>query len=99
MVVKLSGNEQEFRIHRPSARSVFLVGDFNGWNQTDLPMKRHTNGDWILRLALSDGVYQFRYLVDGQWYTDYVAFGIERCPFGVNSVWVVNNTEFSGFPA
>ncbi|UCD28538.1 MAG: hypothetical protein JSV03_15890, partial [Planctomycetota bacterium] len=34
-----------------------VVGDFNGWNQTDLPMKRQGNGDWVLRLVLSDGVY------------------------------------------
>ena len=99
MVIRLGSNEQEFRLHRPSAQCVYLVGDFNGWHPTSLPMTREGRGDWVCRLHLPDGVYQFRYLVDGEWFTDFAAFGIEHCPFGHNSVWIVGNTELCGIPA
>ena len=36
---------------------------------------------------------QFRYLGDGQWYTDYAAFGLEYGPFGMNSVVKVEPAE------
>lgn len=36
-----------FRVWAPHARSVALVGDFNGWNSTALPLSRVTdNGIW-----------------------------------------------------
>ena len=37
----------------PAAKSVCLVGDFNGWDPTSLPMKRRTDGWWFLEVALS----------------------------------------------
>ena len=54
------------------AESVSLVGDFNGWNEQDLEMKRLKTGDFTATLELvPDSEYQFRYLVDGQrWEND-----------------------------
>jgi 1,4-alpha-glucan branching enzyme len=66
-----------FTLIRPLAHRVYLVGDFNGWSQT-IQMQRNPQGLWEATLALQPGMYRFRYHADGQWLTDYAAFGIER---------------------
>ena len=76
----------EFRFFRPHAHHVFIVGDFNGWRGDDWPM-HNENGTWIARAKLPPGSYQFRYLVDGQWFTDYAANGVQHNGFGaMNSI-------------
>lgn len=57
-------------------RSVHLVGDFNGWDETAMPMKRKDRGDtWRVQLELEKGrEFQFRYLVDQtSWHNDWHA--------------------------
>lgn len=79
----------EFRFFRPHARHVTIAGDFNQWNQTCLPMTKGPDGWWRHELELAPGCYQFRYLGDGEWYTDHAAFGVEHGPFGLNAVVMV----------
>lgn len=56
------------------ADRVALVGDFNGWDPESLPFHQDRDGCWRLRLALPVGQhYQFLYLVDGEWCSDYCA--------------------------
>jgi 1,4-alpha-glucan branching enzyme len=57
-----------------TAKEVFLVGDFNDWNQSATPLKKAKNV-WKTTLELEQGQeYQFRYLVDGaEWYNDEAA--------------------------
>ena len=38
--------QQEFRLHRPDAQSVGLVGEFNGWKSQ--PMARGKDGSWTI---------------------------------------------------
>lgn len=76
----------EFRFFRPAAACVFLSGDFNQWRSDQLKMVRQDNGYWVLRLPLPAGDYKFRYLADGQWYTDFAAFGVEPGRFGLDSL-------------
>jgi 1,4-alpha-glucan branching enzyme len=85
-MVTVTENTVEFRFFRPNARMVFVVGDFNQWREDALPMSRKANGYWFARLRLRDGEFRFRYLADGQWFTDYGAFGVEEGPMGTNSV-------------
>lgn len=72
------------------ADQVYLVGDFNGWNETSHPMKcNRDDGMWYLTLELDHGRrYQFRYLVDGrEWHNDWKADDYVPNPFGgTNSV-------------
>jgi 1,4-alpha-glucan branching enzyme len=89
MVTLQRGSQAEFHFFRPQARHVFLVGDFNGWSRTLTPMKRSPSGEWTYATRLPRGVYQFKYLADGEWFLDYAAFGLEQGPFGWNSVLVV----------
>lgn len=86
MVTPKGDGTLEFRFFRPHARRVVLLGDFNGWNRSGPPMTKQTDGNWQSHLRLAPGVYQFRYLADGQWYVDHAAFGIQHGPFGPNSV-------------
>jgi 1,4-alpha-glucan branching enzyme len=62
----------------PQARTVTLVGDFNGWNPTANPMLRQPDGAWLLQVSLHHGHHQYRFLVDGQPVLDPKAQGIAR---------------------
>ena len=83
------------RFELPSAiwaDSVFLVGDFNDWDETATPMTRsRTDGTWSVTLQLKRGKeHQFRYLVHGhEWHNDWRADKYMANPFGgTNSVLV-----------
>jgi 1,4-alpha-glucan branching enzyme len=53
------------------AHSVYLVGDFNGWNRAALPFDRRAES-WAITLDLDKGrEYRYRYLLDGfEWCND-----------------------------
>ena len=88
-MVNVSGQWVEFRFFRPGAKRVHLAGEFNGWKDKELPMMRCDDGYWQARLRLPAGEFRFRYCADGQWYTDYAAFGVEPGEFGLDSVLLV----------
>lgn len=85
-MVTVKGNTAEFTFYRPQAQKVTVVGDFNHWAEAACPMGRTSDGYWKARIRLQPGSYHFRYYADGQWYTDYAAFGIEYGRFGPNAV-------------
>lgn len=63
------------------ADQVFLVGDFNQWNEMAIPFQQDRNGVWRAAVDLPVGQrFQFRYLVDGSWRTDYHADGYVESP-------------------
>ncbi len=41
-----------YREWAPSARSLHLIGDFNGWNRQSHPLTRDSDGVWEIRLPL-----------------------------------------------
>jgi len=86
MVTRLHNGGIEFRFYRPAARDVTVVGDFNGWHQTSLPMTRTPDGWWRCQVRIAPGCYHFRYLSDGEWFMDYAAFGLDYGPHGLSSV-------------
>ncbi|GMV96254.1 MAG: hypothetical protein HRF43_13500 [Phycisphaerae bacterium] len=90
MVVQELDGTVELSFFRPQARQVALAGDFNGWHCDSMPMTPYPDGWWRCRVRLAPGIYQFRYCADGQWFTDFAAFGVERGPFGWNSVLKVD---------
>lgn len=79
-----------FETHRlPEADTVFLVGDFNDWDEETLPMKkRKKDGCFTASVKLEPrSEFQFRYLVDGEWHNDWDADKYVTNPFhGDNSV-------------
>lgn len=76
----------EFIFFRPGAGEVCLAGDFNNWRIGELPMIRTDDGHWVAQIRLPAGEFKFRYYADGQWFTDYAAFGVEPGQFGHDSV-------------
>ena len=92
MVTQSPDGMMEFFFYRPEARQVSISGDFNGWQNCFL-MNKQSDGWWKCRLRLSPGTYQFRYCADGQWFADYAAFGLERGPYGWNSVVKVEEIQ------
>jgi hypothetical protein len=91
-------HDTEFRFSKPDARQVFLVGDFNGWQERSLPMSRSEEGDWVCRLELPEGVYQYKYLADGNWCEDRGGRGVGWAPFECNSITVLRERDLPAFP-
>ncbi len=85
-MVEVKGDLATFRFFRPGVRNVHLVGDFTNWQVTELKLASSGDGWWHAGLRLPPGTHRFRYLADGQWFTDFAAFGIEYGPFGPNSI-------------
>ncbi|MFQ3608019.1 MAG: alpha-amylase family glycosyl hydrolase [Chloroherpetonaceae bacterium] len=50
---------------KPNETKVFLMGSFNSWNRTTLPMTL-TNGVFERSLELDAGRYEYKFVVDGK---------------------------------
>jgi len=59
-----------FKCTAPAASQVYLVGSFNDWNPTATPLKKTLKGHWSVTPTLPQGRYEYRYLIDNQWFTD-----------------------------
>jgi len=80
----------EFRFFRAGATEVLLAADFTGWLAQAVPMQPEGNGWWVARVQLDAGEYRFRYVADGEWFTDYASHGVEFKQQQWNSVLLVN---------
>lgn len=68
------------------ADRIYLIGDFNQWNDRSTPMYQDRDGVWRAALDLPAGQqYQFRYMIDGQWKTDYHADGFAQGIYGTDN--------------
>jgi len=84
--------EQEITltIFAPQAREVKLAGNFNDWNPDVAPLKNRGQGEWVARLKLRAGQYEYRFVVDGEWIADPGTSHTRPNPFGgLNSVLTV----------
>jgi 1,4-alpha-glucan branching enzyme len=55
----------DFFCRAPRANHVFVIGDFNGWDPSALPMARRPDCGWVTRVLLPHGHHQYLFLVDG----------------------------------
>jgi alpha-amylase/alpha-mannosidase (GH57 family) len=69
-MVKSEDGEVKFSHTNAGAKSVYLVGEFNDWDNSSIPMKRDANGNWQIKVALSVGFYEYKFIVDGKWTHD-----------------------------
>jgi beta-lactamase regulating signal transducer with metallopeptidase domain len=53
----------------PNARIVAVAGSFNNWNQSQFLFTR-VDGEWICRINLPPGKYEYKFIVDGDWLVD-----------------------------
>ena len=80
-----------FSYRAPEAQTVKLAGDFTGWEQSPVMLRKSKDGTWTATLALPPGTYQYRLLVDGQWRDDPQCPTRRGNPFGTeNCVRVIN---------
>ena len=56
---------------RPSARTVQVAGDFNGWNPASTSLEQISDGAWAVTIPLKPGRYEYMFVVNGrQWIAD-----------------------------
>jgi len=67
----------------PTASTVALVGDFNGWSQAGTPMRRSTGGVWSIDLPLRAGRHTYAFVVDGMLVRDPNALDSADDDYGV----------------
>ena len=84
---KTKEKKTKFELKAPAAKKVRLVGDFNAWDAKGLTMRKTRTGSWNLGLNLKPGSYEYKFLVDGEWWTDPANSNTRSNTFGsVNSV-------------
>jgi 1,4-alpha-glucan branching enzyme len=71
-----------FLLDAPGAFNVQLAGDFTNWQESPIHLQRTIDGTWQAAVPLRPGVYQYRYIVDGQWRDDAKSAAQEPNPFG-----------------
>ena len=59
-----------FTYAAPSARSVYICGSFNNWDEKSHALKKNGQGSWKITLELQPGRYEYRFIVDGGWECD-----------------------------
>jgi 1,4-alpha-glucan branching enzyme len=59
-----------FQLNAAAANSVTLTGDFNAWSPAGIKMKKEKTGTWKTELELCSGRYEYKFVVDGKWWTD-----------------------------
>ena len=81
-----------------SFQKVSLSGDMNGWDPEKNPME-FINGQWITKILLNPGTYQYQYIADGLIYPDpSVPDNAENPEGGINSVITVGNITSPELP-
>lgn len=66
----------------PTARTVFIAGTFNDWNPQAEPLHALGNGRWLKETTLPPGLYEYRFVVDGEWQADPSAHASVVNPYG-----------------
>ncbi len=77
-MVKITQKTVTFKI-KTDGNEVILKGSWNGWQ--DEKMKKDKKGYFSKRKKIAPGVYEFGYLIDGEWHTD-ESLPLTDSPFG-----------------
>lgn len=84
----------KFTYQAPGASTVTIVGDFNRWDPTAIPMRRSADGrTWEIEIPLTPGRYAYAFYVDGSLMRDPDAPQVRDNDFGTaNSVVMVRGS-------
>ena len=74
--------EVVFSVSAPSAKEVYIAGDFNEWKLNEESRMRQDKGVWSKRLKLPIGKYHYRFVIDGTWIEDASNPSREVNPYG-----------------
>jgi 1,4-alpha-glucan branching enzyme len=62
---------KKFELPAPHAKSVYLAGQFNDWSTSANPLKLDAKtGLWKASVKLAPGRYLYKFIVDGEWWSD-----------------------------
>jgi 1,4-alpha-glucan branching enzyme len=64
-----TGNVRFYLKGFTDAKQVILAGSFNNWDESAVRMKRSGDG-WEIHLSLAPGIYEYKFIADGQWMED-----------------------------
>lgn len=54
-----------------NCREIKLAGDFTDWDRGAIMMsKSGRGGEWMASVRVTPGEHQYRFIIDGNWYTD-----------------------------
>lgn len=67
---KIKAKKIVFQLNAASAANVVLTGDFNAWSKEGVKMKKDKAGIWKNEIDLAPGRYEYKFVVDGKWWTD-----------------------------
>jgi len=69
---KSSSPSTEFSLYAPDAQTVYLAGDFNGWqpDMKEYRLRKYKGGTWKKKVNLKAGRYEYQFVVDGEWWCD-----------------------------
>ncbi|MDD4183006.1 MAG: 4-alpha-glucanotransferase, partial [Candidatus Omnitrophica bacterium] len=89
----LSANKKEvIFIYRGDAEKVFLTGDMTGWDEArKIPLKRLGATDlfYVKRAFKSDGLFDYKFIADGNYICDFTNLRVASGRFGDNSLLVM----------
>ena len=60
----------QFKLYAPVARKVSLAGNFNNWDTKSHYLKKDSKGNWAIKVDLTPGKYEYKFVVDGNWIND-----------------------------
>jgi len=75
--------ERLFKFYAPTAKEVYVVGDFNGWKKDKASRLEMTKeGEWEKSFYLLPGRYRYKFVADGLWFWDPLNSEKEPNPYG-----------------
>lgn len=90
---KIPKKKVTFELSSPGATEVLLAGDFTDWAKEPLAMKKLKSGKWQKQVSLPCGMYEYRFIVDGQWVTDPEAANRQANAYGSENAVVLVAAE------
>lgn len=59
---KMSDNKQEIHVQYSSDARLYLVGEFNNWSKSGIPLRKQSDNTYVAQLDLSPGAYEYKIL-------------------------------------
>jgi len=75
----------EISFHSPEAMSVYVAGEFNGWDTQSLPLEKGKDGVWRSKIKLLPGRYEYKFFADNTWIENLSGVETIPNPFGTQN--------------
>ncbi|MDD3886256.1 MAG: glycogen-binding domain-containing protein [Victivallaceae bacterium] len=59
-----------FKVNAEAGKQVFVAGSFNDWQPTKELCDKQGTGEYVGILMLTPGVYEYKFVIDGEWRLD-----------------------------